>query len=114
MPSDSPLELRVEVYADGGLSPAIAEKIGALLVRRWEVEWDINIPAQVSFEHPAEWRAIVPSPGETTPESLHHQLAVELLALDPVHPLHFRTRWDFPQEPNHQEVYEEHWRPRRR
>jgi hypothetical protein len=110
--SDSPLELRVEAYTDAGLSPALAEKIGALLEKRWPVEWDINVPADVSFDHPAEWRAIVPFPDGTTPELLHRQVAADILANDPTHSIRFRTRWDFPQEPNHQEVYEEHWRPK--
>lgn len=112
MYSEPPLELRVEVYADGGLSATLVEKIGAVLTKRWPVQWDVNIPAQVSFDHPAEWQAVVPYPEGTTPERLHRELAAELLALDQAHPLRFRTRWDFPQEPNHQEVYEEHWRPK--
>jgi hypothetical protein len=114
MSSDSPLELRVEVYADAGLSPTMQGRIGAVLSQRWPVEWDVNIPPQVNFEHPAEWRAIVPFPDGATPETLHRQVAGDLLALDPAHPIHFRTRWDFPQEPNHQEVYEEHWKPAKR
>ena len=111
MPSNSPLELRVEVYAEGELPAALAERIGATLARRWPVQWDVSLPAHVSFEHPAEWRAVVPYPAGSTPEAVHHQLAADLLALDPAHPLRFRTRWDYPQEPNHQEVYEQHWRP---
>ena len=111
MPADSPLELRVEAYSDDGLMPGTAERIGAILAQRWPVEWDVDVPAHVNFDHPAEWRAVVPYPDGTTPEALHRQLAIQLLALDPAHPLRFRTRWDFPQEPNHQEVYEEHWKP---
>lgn len=114
MAAVAPLELRVEVYTEGDLSPALAERIGSLLAQRWPVEWDVNIPMHVNFEHPAEWRAIVPPLGGASPEGLHHQLATDLLALDPAHPLRFRTRWDFPQEPNHQEVYEQHWRPKAR
>jgi hypothetical protein len=112
--SDSPLELRVEVYTDGELPSSVTERIGALLAQRWPVEWDVTIPPHTNFEHPAEWRAIVPYPEGTTPEILHRQLAADLLAIDPARPLRFRTRWDYPQEPNHQEVYEEHWRPRKR
>jgi hypothetical protein len=110
VPSEPPIELRVEVYTDSGLSPTLAERIGALLTKRWPVEWDVTVPTEVNFEHPAEWRAIVPFPDGTTTEKMHRELAAELLALDPAHSLRFRTRWDFPQEPNHQEVYEEHWR----
>ncbi|MGA7861863.1 MAG: hypothetical protein WCB19_08420 [Thermoplasmata archaeon] len=110
--SDSPLELRVEVYSDGVLPAALSEKIGAVLSRRWPVEWDVNVPGHASLEHPAEWRAVVPFIEGTTPETLHRQLAADLLALDPTHSLHFRTRWDFQQSPNHQEVYEEHWKPK--
>ncbi|MFZ0830078.1 MAG: hypothetical protein WCB18_02175 [Thermoplasmata archaeon] len=109
--SDSPLELRVEAYVDGELPAPLAEKIGAVLAHRWPVSWDVDIPPHASFEHPAEWRAVVPFVEGTTPESLHRQLATELLALDPAHSLHLRTRWDFPQAPNHQEVYEERWKP---
>lgn len=110
--SDSPLELRVEVYSTGELPAPLTEKIGAVLAQRWPVTWDVTIPPRVSFEHPAEWRAVVPFIEGSTPETLHRELATELLALDPSHSLHFRTRWDFPQTPNHQEIYEEHWKPR--
>ncbi|HLY77106.1 MAG TPA: hypothetical protein VKT21_04405 [Thermoplasmata archaeon] len=109
--SDSPLELRVEVYCDGELPATLAEKIGAVLAQRWPVAWDAEVPAHVSFEHPAEWRAVVPFVEGTTPQSLHRQLAAEFLAMDPSRSLHFRTRWDFQQSPNHQEVYEERWKP---
>jgi hypothetical protein len=114
MASDSPFEVRVEVYADGEFSPAIVEKIGALLARRWPVEWDVNVPTRVNFEHPAEWRGVILLPDGTTPEMAHRQVAADLLALDPGHPLHFRTRWDFPQAPDQREVYEEHWNPKGR
>jgi hypothetical protein len=110
--SDSPLELRLEAYMDGEFPASLAEKIGALLARRWPVAWDIDTPARPSLDHPAEWRAVVPLIEGTPPETLHRQLAAELLALDPSHSLRFRTRWDFPQSPNHQEVYEEHWNPK--
>jgi hypothetical protein len=112
--SEPPLELRVEVYVEGGLSPTLAEQIGSILTKRWPVEWDVDVPSSVSFDHPAEWHAVVPYPEGTTPEKLHHELATEFLALDPGHPLHFRTRWDFPQEPNHQEIFEQHWKPQGR
>jgi hypothetical protein len=112
VPSDATLELRVEVYSDVGVTPTLAERIGAVLTKRWPVEWDVNVPPNVDFEHPAEWRAIVPFPDGSTPEILHRQVASDLLALDPSRSLRFRTRWDYPQEPNHQEIYEEHWKPR--
>lgn len=113
MRSGSPLELRVEVYSVGEFPAALVEKIGVLLSQRWPVEWDINVPQRVNFEHPAEWRGVVPISEGSSPEMLHRQLAADLLALDPSHSLHFRTRWDFPQMPDQREIYEEHWKPRR-
>ncbi|MGC2290077.1 MAG: hypothetical protein WA688_09535 [Thermoplasmata archaeon] len=109
--SDSPLELRVEIYSDGELTAALSEKIGAVLALRWPVAWDVNVPTHPSFEHPAEWQAVVPFIEGSTPETLHQKIVADLLALDPNHSLHFRTRWDFQQSPNHQEVYEERWKP---
>jgi hypothetical protein len=114
MRADTPLELRVEVYSDGDLSSSLAERISALLVQRWPVEWDVSVPAGANFEHPAEWRAVVALPEGTTPETVHGEVAAQLSALDPSHPLHFRTRWDFPQAPDQREVYEERWKPTRR
>jgi hypothetical protein len=112
--SGSPIELRVEIYSDGELPAALVERIGAVLAQRWPVEWDVVIPAHPNLEHPAEWRAVVPSVEGATPQGLHRQLVADLFALDPSLGLHLRTRWDFPEAPNHQEVYEERWRPRRR
>lgn len=111
MSPDTPFELRVEAYADGELLPGTAERIGAVLAQRWPVEWDVSIPAHVSFDHPAEWRGVVLLPAEVTPEKAHQQLTADFLALEPGHTLHFRTRWDFPQAPDQREVYEERWRP---
>jgi hypothetical protein len=111
MRSDTPLELRVEAYAEGALSPTLAERIGAALAKRWPVEWDITVPPVASREHPAEWRAVVPLPEGQTPEMVHPQIAADIRALDPSGTLHFRTRWDFPQAPDQKEVYEEHWKP---
>jgi len=110
--SETPLELRVEVYADGELPAVLADQIGAVLARHWPVEWDVDIPTHSTFDHPAEWRAVVPHVEGTTPQTLHRQLAAELIALDPSHPLHLRTRWDFPQAPDQREVYEEGWKPK--
>lgn len=111
--SDSPLELRVEVYTDAEFPAALAERISATLAQRWPVEWDVSLPAHPSFEHPAEWRAVVPSVEGVTPQMLHRQLATDLRALDPAFSLHFRTRWDFPQAPDQREIYEERWKPER-
>ncbi len=104
----------MEVYSDGELPAALVERITAVLAQRWPVEWDVSVPAPAGFEHPAEWRGVVPLPEGATPESVHREIAAELVALDPAHPLHFRTRWDFPQAPDQREVYEEHWKPKGR
>ncbi len=109
--SDSPLELRVEVYYDGELPATLAEKIAALLAHRWPVALDAEVPAHVSFEHPAEWRAVVPFVEGTTPQSLHQQLAAELLAVDPSRSRHIRTPWAFQQSPHPQAGYAERWKP---
>ncbi len=114
MPPGPPLELRVEVYTEGNFPVTLAERIGALPSQRWPVEWDVNLPPHVSFDHPAEWHAVVLLPEGVTPETAHREIARDFLALDPTHSLHFRTRWDFPQAPDQREVYEEHWRPKRR
>lgn len=114
MRPDSPLELRVEAYGEEALPKALVEGIGSLLARRWPVEWDVTIPEYPDFDHPAEWRATVPLPEASTPETVHRELAKELNALDSAHVLRFRTRWDFPQAPDQREVYEEHWKPSHR
>ncbi len=109
-----PLELRVEVYSDGDLPSGLAARIGEVLARRWPGAWDVTLPTHPSRDEPAEWRAVVGLTARETPEELHRALAGELLALDPTHPLHLRTRWASQESPNHQEVYEERWRPARR
>ena len=111
MPEDNVLELRLEVYADGALPPALVERIGAVLAQRWPETWDVKVPARPTREHPAEWRAVVPLPAGATAESLHATIEADVLALDPARSLHFRTRWSFQESPNHQEVYEVRWEP---
>lgn len=111
MSPPSPLEVRVEVYAEGNLTSDMVSRIGDALRRRWPVSWDVRVPPKVSFEHPAEWRSVVPVPEGGTAESLHHLIASDLVALDPGLTLHFRTRWDFPDSSNQQETYEVRWVP---
>jgi hypothetical protein len=102
-------EVRLELYVDGMLPPGLPTRISVVLSQRWPEVWDVEVPARPSFDHPAEWRAVVPLLEGTTAETLHHQLARDILALDDSHSFHFRTRWSFQQTPNHQEVYEERW-----
>ncbi len=109
MAGNPALEVRVELYVDGGLPPGLATRISTLLSQRWPDVWDVKVPARPSVDHPAEWQAVVPLLEGTTAETLHRQLAKEILALDTTHSFHLRTRWSFQQTPNHQEVYEERW-----
>jgi hypothetical protein len=109
MSSNPPIEVRLELFSERGLTPSLTDRIGALLARRWPAAWDVKIPAHSSLEHPAEWRAIVSIPPGDTTETVHPQLAAELQALDPAVSLRFRTRWAYQETPNHQEVYEERW-----
>jgi hypothetical protein len=111
MAGNPALEFRLELYVETGLPEGLASKISAMLSQRWPEEWDVKIPAQPSFNHPAEWRAVVPLPSGSTAETLHRQLAGDIFALDPSHSFHFRTRWSFQETPNNQEVYEERWEP---
>jgi hypothetical protein len=103
----------LELYVDGDLPSALADRVGAALARRWPDEWDVKVPPHPSREHPAEWRAVVPLPDGTTPESLHRQITADIRGLDESSTVHFRTRWAFQESPNHQEVYEERWKPDR-
>jgi len=105
------LEFRLELYVEGGLPQGLADRISAVLSSRWPSTWDVKVPAQVNFHNPAEWRAVVPLLDGTTAETLHVQLAKDILAMDLSHSFHFRTRWAFQETPNHQEVYEERWTP---
>jgi hypothetical protein len=107
------LEFRLELYADAGFPDGLASRISALLLQRWPEAWDVKVPAKPTLEHPAEWHAIVPLLEGTTAESLHRQLADEILALDHTGSIHFRTRWAFQETPNHQEVYEQRWNLKR-
>jgi hypothetical protein len=111
MAGNPAVEVRLELYVDGGLPGGLATRVGAVLSQRWPDVWDVKVPAVPSLDHPAEWRAVVPLLEGTTPETLHRQLAKEILALDTSHSFHLRTRWSFQQTPNHQEVYEERWAP---
>ena len=114
VPQESALEVRVEVYCDGDLPSALSEGIGRMLAERWPAAWDVKVPPRPSRAHPAEWRAVVPISSGASPESLHRQLVDRLLALDPAHSLHLRTRWASQESPDHQEVYEERWSPGQR
>jgi hypothetical protein len=109
MESDLAVELRVETYGEGEFAPGLAERITAALSQLWAVAWDVKVPVRPSLEHPAEWHAVVPLPGGSTPESVHAKVAAAVLALDTPGALHLRTRWSFQQSPNHQEVYEVRW-----
>ncbi len=109
MSEDSALEVRLEIYSDGELPASLADRISALLSQRWPEAWDVKVPPRPSREHPAEWRAVVPLPEGATPETLHRQLESDVLALDPSHSLHLRTRWAFQESPDHQEIYEMRW-----
>ena len=111
MSSDPALEVRLEVCAEGGLPAPVADKISAVLSQRWPGAWDVKLPPRSSVEHPAEWRSVVPLPAGATAETLHNQVAADVLALDASRSLRFRTRWAFQESPNHQEVYEVRWDP---
>lgn len=106
-----PLEVRLEIYVDGPLDPDLAKKITGVLSEKWPVTWDIKIPPRTSLEHPARWHAVVPCDEGQTPEGLHRELAQKVGALDPARRLRFRTRWDLPESPNEQEIYEVGWKP---
>ncbi len=109
----NPIELRVELYSEAGLSPEALARIQAMLTARWPVTWDVTHPPNPTLDHPLRWRAVVPLLEGTTPEGLHLELesAIRAAALSPS--LHLRTRWAFPSDPNHQEVYEVRWTARR-
>jgi hypothetical protein len=109
MSGNPALEVRLELYVDGGVPDELANRISAMLSLRWPDVWDVKVPPRPSFDHPAEWRAVVPLVEGTTAETLHREMARDILALDTSHSFHFRTRWSFQQSPNHQEVYEERW-----
>lgn len=111
MPSNQAIEVRLELYLDGDLPGVLADRISAVLSQRWPEAWDVKVPPRPSFDHPAEWRAVVPLLEGTTAETLHREMAASVLALDASHSLHLRTRWSFQQSPNQQEVYEERWKP---
>lgn len=113
MAGNPALEVRLEIYVDGGLPEGLAAKISAMLSQRWPDVWDVKVPARPSLDHPAEWRAVVPLNEGATAETLHRDLATDLLALDDSHSFHFRTRWSFQESPNHMEVYEVRWQPER-
>jgi hypothetical protein len=114
MQSSSTAEVRLEIYADGELSPELVSGISAALSQRWPVEWDVKIPPKPSPTHPAEWRSVVPIPDGQSFELMHQGVADSVRQLDASHLLHFRTRWAHQETPDHQEVYEERWTPDRR
>lgn len=113
MSSNLAIEVRLELYVDGGLPGELANRISAVLSQRWPEVWDVKVSPRPSLAHPAEWRAVVPLPEGATAEALHRQMAGEILALDSAHSFHLRTRWSFQQSPDHQEIYEERWTPAR-
>lgn len=114
MAASSPLELRVELYVDGPLDGGVVEKISGLLAQRWPVTWDVKVPPRTTLEHPARWHAVIPPQGRLTPQGLHELVATDVMALDSERRFHLRTRWDFPQTPNEQEIYEVNWKPAHR
>lgn len=109
MISHPPLELRLELYSDSILDRALVDRISSLLSGRWPVSWDVKVPPRPSQDHPARWHAVVPRAEAETAQGLHQRLAGELLALDPSNSLRFRTRWNFLQTPNEQEIFEVRW-----
>jgi hypothetical protein len=111
MTEATPIELRLEIHAEGPLPPHLAVQISKMLSEWWPEAWDVKIPEETSLEHPAEWRAVVPLPEGMTPEKLHLRVDAGISALDGSGSLHYRTRWSFHQAPNHQEVYEVRWNP---
>ena len=111
MTESTPIELRVELYSDGDLPASAREHIASLLSRRWPLAWEVDAPERPSQEHPIRYRAVVPLPSGSTPENLHRQLELDIQAAALTYPLRLRTRWSFPQSPNHQEIYEVHWSP---
>jgi hypothetical protein len=113
MPDVSPIELRVELYSDGPLPTSVVDQVTKLLADRWPEVWDVTVPKHVALDHPAEWRAVVPLPDGATPESLHASVESAIAGIDPSGTLHYRTRWAFPESPNHQEIYEVRWNSKR-
>jgi len=109
MEDTNPIELRVELFSDDGLSSDAIARVRELLTERWPVAWDFTQPPHPTLEHPLRWHAVVPLPEGSTPEGLHLELeaAVRSAALSPT--LHLRTRWALPADPGHQEIYEAHW-----
>jgi hypothetical protein len=103
------LEVRLEAYGEGPLDRSLVDGISAILEKRWPEVWDIKLPPTPSRDHPAEWHATVALAPNETPESVHGRIESEVLALDPRRSIRFRTRWSFPETPNHQEVYEVRW-----
>lgn len=109
MSPDSAIEVRLEVYSDGEFSSELARQLSEVLSERWPETWDVKLPARPSREHPAEWRAVVPLPEGATAEKLHQLVAAAVLSAPGSGSLHFRTRWSFPESPDHQEIYEVAW-----
>ncbi|MHB1434980.1 MAG: hypothetical protein ACYCPN_03700 [Thermoplasmata archaeon] len=109
MVETNPIELRVELYSDDGLSPEALARVQAMLTARWPVVWDVTHPEKPTLDHPLRWRAVIPLRKGTAPEGLHRELesSIRAAALSPS--LHLRTRWALPSDPNHQEVYEVRW-----
>ena len=102
----------MEIYLEGDFAEGLSGRISATLSRRWAGTWNVKVPPRPSIQHPAERRVVVPLLEGTTAETLHHQMAADVLALEASHSFHFRTRWSFQESPNHQEVYEERGSPR--
>jgi hypothetical protein len=108
----SALEVRLEAHSTGELPGTLATAIGGALATRWPTAWDVKIPTHPSFDHPAEWRAVIPFTEGSSPTALHAEVAAIVFALDPARSIRFRTRWSFQESPNHQEIYEERWSPK--
>lgn len=111
MAANIALEVRLELYIDGGFPEGLVAKISSLLSEHWPFEWDVRVPPQPSRQHPAEWRAVIPVPEGATAETLHAQMSGKILSLDTTTSFHLRSRWSFQETPNNQEVYEVRWSP---
>jgi hypothetical protein len=114
MTDGSVMELRVELYSDGPLPATTVEQISRLLAERWPEAWDVKVPPKPSLDHPAEWRSVVPLPDGVAPEVMHLRIEEGISALDPARAFHYRTRWALQESPNHQEIYEVRWTPKKR
>ncbi|MDE1819771.1 MAG: hypothetical protein KGJ23_02125 [Euryarchaeota archaeon] len=108
--AEAPVEIRLELFTNGPLTRTTVEQISGMLSRRWPVTWDAKVPSSTSRDHPARWHATIPPAASGATELLHREIRDELRSIDPAGTFKFRTRWNFPQSPNDQEIYEERWK----